>query len=119
MKAARDIDAAMFRQPRYERPAVERYLRVDVPLPNGGVIDLGLEDRADADAAHDESELQRIAGVVAALGAPDARRMGATIETMVLCTWPDRYWFAEIYMPGAPVSRFQILQPAVVGGFRR
>lgn len=31
----------------------------------------------------------------------------------------DRYWFAEVWTPSGEVKRYQVIQPAVVGGFRR
>lgn len=107
--------------PRYERPAVERYLRADYDLPDGGVIDLGLESR-DADTADATAVLGRaldrcVEQACDRIG--DAREIAARLHALCEAWFPDRYWFAEVWTPSGAIKRYQVIQPAVVGGFRR
>lgn len=108
-------------EPHYERPAVERYLRADYDLPDGGVIDLGLESR-DADTADATAVLGRaldrcVEQACDRIG--DAREIAARLHALCEAWFPDRYWFAEVWTPSGAIKRYQVIQPAVVGGFRR
>jgi hypothetical protein len=117
-----EYDAAFFRASRgYKRPAVERYLRVEFELPDGGVVDFGVEDREEKDwpeAA--EKAMHWILRHACDCDGHDARDIAKRIEEGVLAWFPHRYWFAEVWTPGSDgVKRYQVIQPAVVGGFRR
>lgn len=101
----------------FERPAAERYLRVDRDLPDGGVIDLGLE------AAPTDGEVtQRMLEFVVDKATDtigDARELALRLEALLVEWWPDRYWFVEVWTTQGTIKRYQVIQPAVVGGFRR
>lgn len=104
----------------FERPAVERYLRLDEDLPDGGCIDIGLEDKEEPESATRVVmlALERCLEVAVEHGR-DAKTIGLRLEGLLTEWFPDRYWFAEVWTPGAAVKRYQVIQPAVVGGFRR
>lgn len=128
MAQRRDEDAAMFRapgpvvetehrSPPFERPAVEHYLRADRDLPDGGCIDLGLEARESDDGTIWRALdlcVEKATEVMA-----DAKEIAEKLGALLRDWFPDRYWFAEVWTPSGAVKRYQVIQPAVVGGFRR
>lgn len=111
--------------PRFERPEIERYIRYDCDLPDGGCIDLGLEERegfSDEQTAASARALEYC--VEKALDFEpgqfiSAKRIALRLESLLIEWFPDRYWFAEVWTPSGIVKRYQVIQPAVVGGFRR
>ena len=104
----------------FERPAVERYLRLDVDLPDGGCIDIGLEDKEEPESATRVVmlALERCLEV-ATEDMAHAKAIGIRLEGLLNEWFPGRYWFAEIWTPSGAVKRYQVIQPAVVGGFKR
>lgn len=105
----------------FERPPVERYLRVDWDLPDGGCVDVGLEERDGDAAAAATMRMLESCVEVALEEIADAKSIAERIEHAIVLVFPDRYWFAEVWTPGAVdgIKRYQVIQPAVVGGFRR
>ena len=103
---------------RFERPAVENYLRCERDLPDGGCIDLGLEDPEGTDAALAGSALELCLDSATEFQA-DSKQIALKLKALIEEWFPDRYWFAEVWTPSGAVKRYQVIQPAVVGGFRR
>lgn len=101
----------------FVRPTVEQYLRVDVTI-DGTTIDVGLEDRCSDDPAEHERMLTDMCNVASA-GAKNARELCGRVETLLVDVFPDRYYFVEVWNDAMTPKRYQVIQPAVVGGFRR
>lgn len=114
-----DTRVGYWANPRFERPPEEKYLRVDWDLPDGGCVDVGLEDRDGEDTAMTMRAFEACVEVALEEMA-DAKCLAERIGRAVVAWFPDRYWFAEVWTPGDDkIKRYQVIQPAVVGGFRR
>jgi hypothetical protein len=96
----------------FERPPVEKYLRVARPRNHGGTVDVGLEYTTPGDAEVDRVVLREILRRVDdANPEADADTMAELVKAALVDSWPSRAYFIESWFSKAEDDWIQIFQP--------